>query len=73
MNLRWVVIEVNQRRIKMEWILTAGGFAIVCVVVERFANATPPDYKLFGIPIGKYDNDVAKFLGFLKQAIWPKK
>jgi hypothetical protein len=42
-------------------------------IIDRFATATPEDFTLFGIPIGKYDNQVAKFFTYLKQAIFPGK
>jgi hypothetical protein len=62
----------------MEWILNnklliIGGFIVFVGIIDRFATATPEDFKLFGIPIGKYDNEVAKFFTYLKQAIFPGK
>ena len=61
-----------------EWImnnklLIAGGFVVFVGIIDRFATATPDDFKLFGIPIGKYDNQIAKLFMYIKQAIWPSK
>lgn len=61
-----------------EWIITHKaeivlGFIGFVAILDRFATATPDDFTLFGIPIGKYDNEIAKFFMYLKQAIFPGK
>ena len=47
----------------MTWIIAHWaevGFAMM--VLDRIATATPPDLKVWGVPIGKYDDQVEKVL-----------
>jgi hypothetical protein len=58
----------------MEWILEHWAEILLAAgVLERIAKETPEDFKLFGIPIGKYDNQVSDFIGAILRALVPKK
>jgi len=62
--------------IMWEWIITNKLLIISLFfnfvgAFDRFATATPENYTLFGIPIGKYDNEIAKFFTYIKQAMFP--
>lgn len=61
-----------------EWIITHKaiillGFIGFVVFFDRLATLTDEKFTLFGIPIGKYDNEIAKYLMYIKQAIFPGK
>ena len=57
----------------MKWIISnAAEIAIVVGFLERLAKEIPEDFKLFGIPIGKYDNQIVEFIGYVYRAILPK-
>lgn len=61
-----------------EWIVTNKLLILSLVlnfiaILDRFATATPEDYKLFKIPIGKYDDEIVKFLKFVRDAFIPGK
>jgi hypothetical protein len=58
----------------MEWILEHWSEILLAAgVLERLAKETKEDFKLFGIPIGKYDNQVSDLVGAILRALVPKK
>lgn len=57
-----------------EWIIDHTAEIILVVgMLERFAKETPEDFTFFGIPIGKYDNQVSDFVKMILRAVFPKK
>ena len=58
----------------MEWILKHWSEILLAAgVLERLAKETPDDFVLFGLPIGKYDNQLSDFVGAVLRALVPKK
>lgn len=58
----------------MEWILD-NKMLIISILLnivgafDRIATKTPEDFKIFGIKVGKYDDEIAKALGYLRDII----
>ncbi|OGW44437.1 MAG: hypothetical protein A2Y66_01715 [Nitrospirae bacterium RBG_13_41_22] len=46
---------------------------LVAGILERLAKETKEDFVLFGLKIGKYDNQVSDFIGAILRALVPKK
>lgn len=54
----------------MEWIIAHWAhIAFGLMVAERVAKETPPDLKIAGIPIGKYDDQVIKAIKNILSAV----
>jgi len=56
----------------MEWIINHWAEILVIIgIAERFSKETKPDFKIFGIPIGKYDDQVVNVIKMIIRAIVP--
>lgn len=63
-----------ERRNSMEWIIAHYAEIIAgLLLADRVAAATPETFRLFGIPIGKWDNQLVDGVRFLLSALLGKK
>lgn len=55
----------------MEWIIEhAAEILLIAGIFERLAKETPEDFTLFGLKIGKYDNQISDFVKMLIKSIF---
>ncbi len=57
----------------MEWLIAhAAEIVAITLIADRVAAATPETFKLFGIPVGKWDNQLVDLLKFVTGAVFKK-
>lgn len=58
----------------MGWLLKhVAEILLIAGIFERLAKETPEDFILFGLKIGKYDNQLSDFVKMLIKSIFPGK
>lgn len=58
----------------MDWILNHWAeILVIAGFLERFAKETKEDFVLFGLKIGKYDNQISDFIKAIIRAALPGK